>query len=951
MGCRTVVGWGVHCLGVVLVCLGLAGCGGGGGGGSAASTSGSGSTSSGSTAPSGSAGTFSVNLNGTTRTTTEVAGTPATLPFNVILDYTGSSNLYLVGDVDQTLVSAVNGTVGGTTLSLTLTLLGSLAPGSYNSNVILHACLDQACTKEAAGSPALIPFSFTVYPNIAVQSSVSLQRTGNAAAPTATLAVSAPAAAGALTVRTTDPNGVFQATLTGSTLSIATVQARTGIYTAQITLTGSQDTRFTQTVTATYVVAPPAGGEQPLSVTPYQSSLVVPQGGNQSTVLTVSPPTWTNVLNAPVLNDATAMLSLTALGNNQYQVNVNANGAAIGSYAGSVSFTAGPTGGTVTATIAWQVVSSIYPANTLQLSIDATTTASALALSSPINSVTGQPVGWTASTTTPWITLTTASGISGGAPLALQFDPNFFRNNPGNFSGSITLTPSQAGASPLTVPVSVTSSLPLVQSGPAVLNGTSGTLYFQGSFVPDLVQLQSLGALQVTGATVTAVSYRTDQRFLSIVQELVVSVSHAVPGTPIVVSIQTPLASSQVSVPVQAPVAVSAGYLALPYGSYRPAGFASGRNIFYFGAPDTGFAWAEASGQRTLIQTSVPGLSGLAVRPDEQYVYGVAGSSVVRLDPVTLLQNGQSGPLTDDIIVRQGQTAVFDASVPAQSASLCFAADARAFASVDVVLGSLSIFRSANWINTPPLDSATDLITAPNVDDLGTGPWGVPDLPYGIALVASPNHFAVAGTTQAGTVAVYQASQANWGVAPPVTAGIAVVGLSDDATRLVRSDGTVVDGSGTAIGNLSAVVPLTQQAGGFALTEDGHYGLVYGYQVNPVNGAQPATNGTLTVVDLSQAPAVPLASSAVVATVALPSPVGCTSSTLATGETCAHSASITVTPGSASVFILGPRGVVSVPLPSTLAPPASFAARLQALRSRLAPTTRLQRPVGTLLHP
>lgn len=96
------------------------------------------------------------------------------------------------------------------------------------------------------------------------------------------------------------------------------------------------------------------------------------------------------------------------------------------------------------------------------------------------------------------------------------------------------------------------------------------------------------------------------------------------------------------------------------------------------------------------------------------------------------------------------------------------------------------------------------------------------------------------------TAYVYRASQGWWSTAPALSSGVYVVGAADDGQTFVASDGSVHSG-GSLVGNLNAVLPLSEYAGGFGLTQDGHYGLIYSYEMASATG--PATNAVLRVVD------------------------------------------------------------------------------------------------------
>ncbi|MEJ5999408.1 outer membrane protein assembly factor BamB family protein [Paucibacter soli] len=52
--------------------------------------------------------------------------------------------------------------ISGTSLSATLFLNSTLAPGSYAGNLELHVCKDLPCTQEVSGSPVLVPYSITL---------------------------------------------------------------------------------------------------------------------------------------------------------------------------------------------------------------------------------------------------------------------------------------------------------------------------------------------------------------------------------------------------------------------------------------------------------------------------------------------------------------------------------------------------------------------------------------------------------------------------------------------------------------------------------------------------------------------------------------------------------------------------------------------------------------------
>ena len=298
-------------------------------------------------------------------------------------------------------------------------------------------------------------------------------------------------------------------------------------------------------------------------------------------------------------------------------------------------------------------------------------------------------------------------------------------------------------------------------------------------------------------------------------------------------------------------------------------------------------------------------------------LYAGTGNQVATLDPVTLVP----GAYNTGLIQWSGSASyVIDGNVPNLLPNLQVTSDGRTIAGLAYLNAGQRSELMAAWIagvassrKLAALTSTTSIADpSPPVSDFG-------NLQSGVGVMSSPSHHVAVVSTPSGFVGVYNTRTAAWQGSASLPAGVTAVGIDDAGNYVVRSDGIVVSASGAQVGDLNGVVPAGYVAGGYSITQDGMHGIVYGYQPDPTSGAQPATHGVIWVVDLTQAPAVPIGPSNVLSTVPLASPVGCTSVTLAIAETCAHSASITVTPGSDSVFVLGPRGLAAAALPSGFA--------------------------------
>lgn len=844
---------------------------------------------------------------------TSIEGNTGRMAFTAALTYTGSSGVYLVAEGDRDVLLAVDGTVSGNTLLGSVTLRGDVAPGPHPAELRLHACTDPRCTAEVAGSPVVLPISYVVKPNLQVQQQVLLHRAGREAAPVVVLPVTVPPEAGTVQMRSNGPPNAFDVTFDGSAVQVITHQVRAGDYTLNVILQGSSDPRYVRTVDVRYTVDAPADGERALSVAPGSVGLFVPQGTTTTQRLLVTRPTWTDSWEPPQIVSGADMLRLRDLGGDQYEIAVDASSAALGGYSGMLRFAAGTAGGTQYVPVTTQVVSAFYPTGSFTLALNSRSTVADLKISSPIVTADGVPARWTAASRAPWLRVLRANGQTGIDLLELEIDPAFGGASERGLAAMLDLSIDRPGTTAMPIQVSVWNDLPNLQISQAVLTGDKGRIYVDGALDSSGSTLLAAGALQVDGANLRSARFVQDPRMVGDVSVLALDVDGAVAGHPIVIRAQTPLVTSQVTVAVEPPTRVPRGYLPLPYGAYRAPQYAPSLDALYFSGMGTVYRWAHGTTGWNLSQVAVPGLSDIALRQDEQRLYAVSGTAIRGLDPVSLalatggeLQNRLYGPVTS-----------FDAAAPSGMRGLVFASDGRAIASLVTTDSGQRLTRGAYWVAAASgTRTLADLTASPQQGDPGSGYWSAEQLQAGVGLVASANGHAIVGTDPSGYVAIYRPEQRVWTDGPVVPAGVTIVAVSDSGERVVRSDGMVL-GSGNPLGSLTSVVPFSHVAGGFGLTQDGRYGLVYGYRVATESGAERARDATLWIVDMASIPATPLASAPVVATLPLDDAVGCTTA-LVGGETCRHSASVTLAPGGASAFVLGPRGLAAVPLPASV---------------------------------
>lgn len=922
----------MHFLGHVVMALSLVACGGGGGSSNPSATPSSQGAVNGN-APAVAVAPALLNLS-------SVEGVQAEGRFVATIT-TPSGTDYWVGAEEngQLIASGDAQFTGENTFEVVLQLTGDLPAGTYESEILLHFCRDQYCDSEFEGSPYKVPVRYAIKPNIHVPSTSALRRSGREAAPSDVLHVDIPAEAGQVTAQLVESSsyGVINASLNGADLNISTVQARAGTYTAKILLQSDSDTRYRRTVDVSYVVSAPAGGETVLSADQSALDFNVRQGEVASARVKVKRPTWTDVWTPPTLLNAPGIFSLKDLGNDECEVSVNAAGADSGTYQTVLRFDAGPTGGRleipVSATVNWSF--SVGAGKLLPtFLLTNTSTDQALLTSAKVETYDGMASTWTAQSVVPWLIVTRGSGTTGVDELEVRVDKTYLPKLNGQQDGAIVVRVNRPGTSPVKWMVSLRNEVSFVKAvSSGSLVGAKGRVFISGSFdmFADFAQMLSAGQLKVEGATVDAVSGATDPRMLTIDERLQLDVSGARPGQPITVTMTTPLLQTQVQIPVVAAAAAPSAYLALPFGSYRPPVYSPALKALYWAGQGQVYRWAYGSGNWQLSQTVLDGVIDVAMRSDDARLYAVAGRDVIGYDPVSLAPLGR-GMLWDYRPDQPGP--LFDAQVPVSGKALVFLADGRAFGSL---LGDRQD-RGTAWISSGMSWSWDwDLADAPHVAEPGYRLRPVAGATTGSALVRSASGRMLMAVDPDGMQWSYSADlRDGWNQLGWLPQGVQLSAVSDQGTTWIRTDGVLQTGSVMWVGNLSSKLPSTHTAGGFGLTGDGRFALIYGYRVATEAVGARARDAAVWVVDLQGVGSRQISDAPVVATLPLQDALGCTA-TLVQGETCRHQANLTVDGSASNVFVVGPRGVASAALPVNL-----MAAAGATTAAKASPTGRAQ---------
>jgi hypothetical protein len=166
-----------------------------------------------------------------------------------------------------------------------------------------------------------------------------------------------------------------------------------------------------------------------------------------------------------------------------------------------------------------------------------------------------------------------------------------------------------------------------------------------------------------------------------------------------------------------------------------------------------------------------------------------------------------------------------------------------------------------------------------------------------------------------GTQQLYQLRSRSFSDYTKLPADVLLSAVADDGFWSVDSNGVLRGGFFDVA--LASLVPATHVAGGYGITGDGRYALIYGYRIAQENGVERARDATLWIMDVNRLTGPPQDGAALVAAVPLVDAVGCTAALVA-GETCLHSAQVVAAEGGGSVFVIGPRGLAAVPMPDTV---------------------------------
>ncbi|WP_153067212.1 hypothetical protein [Steroidobacter cummioxidans] len=393
-----------------LVLLGLLqACGGGGGGGGGDGGGGGGAG-------------FSIGLDRTSVTFEFFEGAePPTRVINATAsgEYTG--NLYVGATVegpgiDPTIPIVVSGTRG----TISVKAAPGLAEGTYNGRINFLACSDAACTRRVGGTPIPVAYTVTVKRGVRFAPATALLTAQSGQGTSADVTIELPQGMSQYDVGAGLPEWLSVTNRSASSFTLAANSMPVGVYNASVRATSGGASGV---LSVTYEVSAPPGGAHGILAVPETLAFGVSEGTQVTRTLQITPPTWTPGVMESIryLGQARNWLTMTRR-DGGFDVTASAAALPEGTYTAEIVFNTVPALESLSIPVALTVGPGYIKPATTRLNINSDTTHAQLSGRARIDIVRGGPVEWTASTTTPWLTITRASGLT-GTDVEFAIDP------------------------------------------------------------------------------------------------------------------------------------------------------------------------------------------------------------------------------------------------------------------------------------------------------------------------------------------------------------------------------------------------------------------------------------------------------------------------------------------------------------------------------------------------
>jgi hypothetical protein len=308
------------------------------------------------------------------------------------------------------------------------------------------------------------------------------------------------------------------------TAGVNTTSLQPGSYTATLTISSAAQS---VQVSVTYVVSEPTLTRSPVQLTFNAAgggALPVSQDVTLSTQQSLSLAYSTSITYGAGASGWLGVSPTSGSAPGTATVSVNTTALAPGSYGATLSFNTATQ--TVSVPVTYVISSSVltFSPTAPSFTIDSNSAAGALSQTVGVGS-TGVTLGWTASASKPWVTVSPTSGSSGTSVTLSLLSAELEKLDPGSDSATITFTYTPPGATQTTAPLSVSLNLaipkvnyvsPYVQrpstSTEVILRGSgfnsaTGLSVMFGSNVVPTYTVTSDTEIRVTHPSLAASSY------------------------------------------------------------------------------------------------------------------------------------------------------------------------------------------------------------------------------------------------------------------------------------------------------------------------------------------------------------------------------------------------------------------------------------------------------------
>ncbi len=399
-----------------------------------------------------------------------------------------------------------------------------LAAGNYTGQIAFHACADSACNQHIGGTPVYVNFSIHIRQSVATTPAIVSVTAESGTFPVVALTVQPGEGESGFSVSIPPADWVQVQGVTASGLQLAIHSLPVGTWTTSVVLRGSAGS--TVQVPISFVSTPPPGGQQAISTTPANLQFVASEGAAAPTQqLTVNQSTWLPGLAVPNIEYPTGLptgwLSVVASPGG-YSVTADAASLSAGAYYATVHVWEQPAPSTVPPIYPSAQHTDVYTALTvgpglvavpdIAKVVDAETSAAQLGGSVPIVLASGGAANWTASSDSPWLTVTSAGTTSGTLSYAIDLAWLMAAENFREYPATITVSVPGSSITPLAIKMRVTPAWPEVTGiGPAVIPaGAPGRITVTGRGYGAVTNL--LQRVSVSGATVAGVTRVSDRK-------------------------------------------------------------------------------------------------------------------------------------------------------------------------------------------------------------------------------------------------------------------------------------------------------------------------------------------------------------------------------------------------------------------------------------------------------